>query len=80
MIYEDFMNYGEGVYHQTSREDEKIGGHAMKMIGWGTDPVEGLYWVLQNQWSEEWGEKGFVKVKAGEIGIDSIALGCQPEI
>ena len=51
MIYEDFMNYGEGIYSQTSRENEKIGGHAMKMIGWGTDPVEGLYWVLQNQWS-----------------------------
>jgi cathepsin B len=44
MIYEDFLNYGEGIYSLVS--DKKIGGHAMKMIGWGNDPDEGLYWVL----------------------------------
>jgi C1A family cysteine protease len=46
-----------------------VGGHAIKMIGWGHDDEEGgdgsLFWICQNQWSEAWGEKGFLKVKAG---------------
>jgi hypothetical protein len=33
-----------------------IGGHAMKLIGFGEDEDLGLYWVLQNQWTTEWGE------------------------
>ena len=43
-IYEDFMNYEEGIYKQTW--GGPIGGHAMKVIGYGEDPVEGLYWEL----------------------------------
>jgi cathepsin B len=45
-IYEDFMNYKSGIYKQVTGEN--IGGHAMKLIGYGEDPVEGLFWVLQN--------------------------------
>lgn len=33
-VFEDFLNYNSGVYHYTT--GEMIGGHAMKMIGWGT--------------------------------------------
>ena len=77
-IFEDFMNYGSGVYKYTS--GEMLGGHAMKLIGYGEDEVEGFYWVLQNQWTTEWGERGFVKIKEGEIGIDSVALSCMPDV
>ena len=52
----------------------------MKLIGYGTDDQEGLFWLLQNQWTEEWGEKGFVRIKHGEIGIDSVALSCIPDL
>ncbi len=45
-IYEDFMNYESGIYKYVS--GEMIGGHAMKLIGYGEDEVEGLYWILQN--------------------------------
>ena len=33
-VYEDFLNYAHGIYHYTT--GELIGGHAMKLIGWGT--------------------------------------------
>lgn len=52
----------------------------MKLIGFGVDKDEGDYWILQNQWTTEWGENGFVKIKFGEIGIDSVALSCMPDI
>lgn len=43
-IMEDFMNYKSGVYKHVT--GEVIGGHAMKVIGWGQDEKEGLYWEL----------------------------------
>ncbi len=46
MIYEDFLNYDKGIYKHTA--GKLVGGHAMKMIGYGQDETEGLYWVLQN--------------------------------
>ena len=51
----------------------------MKLVGYGEDPKEGLYWELQNQWTTEWGEEGFIRIKHGEIGIDTIAIACMPE-
>lgn len=77
-IYEDFMNYESGIYQWT--EGENIGGHAMKLVGYGYDEEEGLYWQLQNQWTPMWGDEGFVKIKHGEVGIDSIALACMPDL
>lgn len=77
-IYEDFMSYAKGIYKQTY--GELVGGHAMKLIGYGEDSKEGLYWVLQNQWTTDWGELGYIKIKAGEIGIDSVALSCSPDL
>lgn len=41
-VYSDFMDYSSGVYTQTSTTVD--GGHAVKLIGWGTDS-NGLYWV-----------------------------------
>ena len=72
------MNYKEGIYTKTTGDN--IGGHAMKLVGYGEDPEYGLYWELQNQWTTEWGEEGFVKIKSGEIGIDSVALACMPDL
>lgn len=79
-VYEDFTNYKSGIYKHVA--GQMVGGHAIKLIGWGHDD-EGdgsLYWVCQNQWNTVWGEEGFIKVKAGEIGLDSMALGCDPDI
>ncbi len=46
MIYEDFLNYESGIYKQTT--GKMVGGHAMKLIGYGFDKQEGNFWVLQN--------------------------------
>lgn len=43
-VYEDFYSYKSGIYHYTS--GSYTGGHAMKLIGWGTDEESGiLYWI-----------------------------------
>ena len=46
-VFEDFISYGGGVYEYVA--GEYVGGHAIKLVGWGTDTDENgddfLYWV-----------------------------------
>lgn len=72
-VYEDFMNYKNGVYHHVS--GSQLGGHAVKIIGWGAD-----HWICANSWTTNWGEDGFFRIKFGESGIDSAAYGCKPQL
>lgn len=44
MIFEDFLSYESGIYKQTT--GEIVGGHAMKLLGYGEHPEEGLYWLM----------------------------------
>jgi cathepsin B len=69
-VYDDLPAYESGVYHHTS--GSVLGGHAVKMIGWGTE--DGTpYWLIVNSWNEDWGNKGLFKIKRGnnECGIES---------
>lgn len=50
-----------------------LGGHAVKIIGWGTDAKSGKdYWLVANSWNESWGENGFFRILRGanECGIE----------
>ena len=69
--YSDFLNYAGGVYRR-SKNAVVLGCHAVKVVGWGTDPQAGDYWVIANMWGEDWGEGGFARVARGknECGIE----------
>jgi len=69
-VYEDFLTYKTGVYTHTS--GQLLGGHAIKVLGWGVD--NGVaYWTVANSWNEDWGNGGFFNIKQGtdECGIES---------
>lgn len=68
-VYEDFPTYKSGVYTHTS--GSALGGHAVKMIGWGTENGED-YWLIVNSWNDSWGNGGTFKIKRGvnECGIE----------
>ena len=68
-VYNDFLAYKSGVYHHTS--GSALGGHAIKILGWGTEGGVD-YWLVANSWNEDWGDKGFFKIKRGnnECGIE----------
>jgi len=68
-VYDDFPTYKSGVYTATS--SKQLGGHAIKMLGWGTE--NGVdYWLIANSWNEAWGDHGTFKIKRGtnECGIE----------
>lgn len=69
-VYEDFETYESGVYQHVS--GKYLGGHAVKMIGWGVDNGT-PYWTCVNSWNSEWGEQGTFRILRGsdECGIES---------
>jgi cathepsin B len=86
-VYTDFLNYKGGVYIR-QKGAALLGGHAVKIIGWGVEEVEGgqsrsggggmEYWLVVNSWGVHWGEHGLFRIRKGtnECGIeDEIAAG-----
>jgi len=69
-VYEDFESYSSGVYQHVT--GKSLGGHAIKMIGWGTDNGT-PYWTCVNSWNDSWGEDGIFRILRGsdECGIES---------
>ena len=77
-VYADFMAYHSGVYRRSSSATRPVGGHAVRIIGWGeaVDPkanATAKYWLCANSWSAAWGEGGFFRIRRGtnEAGIES---------
>ncbi|KAL0476753.1 cathepsin B [Acrasis kona] len=80
-VYEDFLHYKTGVYKYTT--GSMLGGHAIKIVGWGVDSKTGLkYWTVVNSWSESWGEKGTFKIQRGtnECGIEGNVMSGVPNV
>jgi cathepsin B len=70
-VYADFPTYKSGVYHHTT--GSFLGGHAIKIFGWGTENGED-YWLVANSWNPTWGDKGTFKIRRGtnECGIEGM--------
>merc|ERR1712194_444052 len=63
IVYDDFMQYKSGIYTGPAQGAKELGGHAIKIMGWGTRKSDGLgYWIVANSWGSDWGEGGFFKI------------------
>lgn len=69
-VYQDFYSYRTGVYTHTS--GSLVGGHAIKMLGWGRSGEGVDYWICANSWGSNWGMDGFFLIRRGtdECGIE----------
>jgi cathepsin B len=80
-VYADFLTYKTGVYKHTS--GQMLGGHAVKILGWGVDESSSApYWLVANSWNEDWGDKGFFKISRGnnECGIEDGIVAGAPKL
>ncbi|KAA6402382.1 MAG: putative cathepsin B5 cysteine protease [Streblomastix strix] len=71
ITYEDFSHYEKGIYQHTY--GGPVYAHAIVAIGWGVE--NGIpYWLIQNSYGEEWGEKGYFKILRGsnECGVETL--------
>ncbi|KAJ8493183.1 hypothetical protein OPV22_014904 [Ensete ventricosum] len=77
-VYEDFAHYKSGVYKHLTGDE--IGGHAVKLIGWGTSDEGEDYWLLANQWNRGWGDDGYFKIlrSTNECGIEEDVVAGMP--
>jgi len=72
-VYKSFMSYKTGVYSKHWYELIPEGGHAVKIVGWGTE--NGVdYWLVANSWNTSWGADGLFKIKRGvdECGMETM--------
>jgi len=64
-VHQSFLSYKSGVYKAGFFfNDPMLGGHAIKIMGWGTENGAD-YWLVANSWNEDWGDHGFFKIDKG---------------
>jgi cathepsin L len=59
-------SYGAGVY--TCQQSETDIDHVVQLVGYGTDPTQGDYWLVRNSWGPGWGEAGYIRVQRHSDG------------
>lgn len=70
-----FQLYAGGVF-----SDESCGtqlDHGVLVVGYGVDPAGGEYWIVKNSWGADWGDHGYIRLKAqisAKEGICGIAM------
>jgi len=79
-VHKSFLAYKSGVYKAGSFfNDPMLGGHAIKVMGWGSEKGAD-YWLVANSWNEEWGDNGFFKIDKGhnQCQIENAAINGGP--
>ncbi|KAH8336330.1 hypothetical protein KR059_001797 [Drosophila kikkawai] len=76
-LYQEFEEYGGGVLNIKNCTTERIRlTHSMLLVGFGTDPIRGDYWLIKNSQGTSWGEEGYLRLarNAGNMcGVASLA-------
>jgi C1A family cysteine protease len=56
-----------------------MGGHAVRIVGFGTENGQ-KYWKVANSWNPYWGEKGYFRIRRGEneCGVEDMVTASSP--
>ena len=81
-VYEGFLDKYDGktIYSGPSKQENPVGGHAIRIVGWGEE--NGIkYWWIANSWSSKWGMNGFFRMKRmiPECQLEQNVVAMKPE-
>ena len=57
--------YAGGIFSGTCSHHADDGNHAVQIMGMGQQDGQ-TYWLVKNSWGVEWGEKGYIRIPAGQ--------------
>ena len=76
-VYPSFYQFeAETDVYSSSANEEKVGGHAVEIVGWGVHPTQGDFWWIKNSWGcydkytkilTETGWRYFFQVQEGDL-------------
>jgi len=61
--------YSSGVFDGCPYDGDIAINHAIVLVGYGTDPNEGDYWLVRNSWGSGWGEDGYIRLKRESTAV-----------
>ena len=85
-VYDDFLNgyNGQSIYTHSKKDTDKIGGHAIRIVGWGEAQQNGRlvkYWEIANSWGENWGMKGYFRMERNiDVNLENNIVSVVPDI
>jgi len=61
--------YSSGVFMGCPKPGADVDlNHGVQLVGYGTDPRGGDYWLVRNSWGSGWGEDGYIRIQRHSDG------------
>ena len=76
IVVNSFFSYSSGVYYDQDcsfSSPNYAGMHAVIVVGYGSDPSLGDYWIVRNSWNVGWGDQGYIKMARNKNNLCSLA-------
>jgi len=68
--------YESGIFTSNS----KVVNHAVTLVGYGQDESKTKYWLIQNSWTDRWGEGGRIRLQRKDTDSSNCGIDAQPEL